>query len=159
MNSLTLTNEDLLIKAISKNGLEILDYVDLSDEITLKYIERITNENLNYPLPNQYNHLDWMLPEKYLNMNIEQYLFDRCPIQNQERLTKELELYNKNKMFPVLKAMVYIVDVMRKHNIVWGVGRGSSVASYALFLIGIHKIDSVKYNLSINEFLKGDANG
>jgi len=50
--------------------------------------------------------------------------------------------------------MIYIVDMMRKNNLVWGVGRGSSVASYVLYLIGIHKIDSLKYNLNIEEFLK-----
>jgi DNA polymerase III alpha subunit len=43
---------------------------------------------------------------------------------------------------------------MRKNKIVWGVGRGSSVASYVLFLIGIHKVNSLKYNLDIKEFLK-----
>ena len=39
-------------------------------------------------------------------------------------------------------------------NVLWGVGRGSSVASYALFLIGVHKIDSVKYDLDWREFLR-----
>jgi DNA polymerase III alpha subunit len=43
---------------------------------------------------------------------------------------------------------------MREHGVVWGVGRGSSVASYVLFLIGIHKIDSLYYDLPIDEFLK-----
>jgi DNA polymerase III alpha subunit len=37
---------------------------------------------------------------------------------------------------------------------VWGVGRGSSVASYVLFLIGVHRIDSMKYNLDYKEFLR-----
>jgi DNA polymerase III alpha subunit len=50
--------------------------------------------------------------------------------------------------------MKYIVDTLRKNQIVWGVGRGSSVASYALYLIGVHKIDSVKYDLPIGEFFK-----
>jgi DNA polymerase III alpha subunit len=45
---------------------------------------------------------------------------------------------------------------MRENDIVWGVGRGSSVASYTLYLIGVHKIDSIKYELDINEFLKGE---
>jgi DNA polymerase III alpha subunit len=45
---------------------------------------------------------------------------------------------------------------MKERNIVWGVGRGSSVASYVLFLIGTHKVDSVKYELDFNEFLKGE---
>ena len=43
---------------------------------------------------------------------------------------------------------------MRKNNIVWGVGRGSSVASFVLFLIGVHKINSLYYDISIDEFLR-----
>jgi DNA polymerase III alpha subunit len=56
----------------------------------------------------------------------------------------------------VLKYLKYLVDTMRKHNIVWGVGRGSSVASYCLYLLGIHRVDSIKYDLDIHEFLKGE---
>jgi DNA polymerase III alpha subunit len=62
-------------------------------------------------------------------------------------------------MIIVLKAMKYLVDTFRENNIVWGVGRGSSVASYALYLIGVHKVDSVKYELPITEFFKGEQNG
>jgi DNA polymerase III alpha subunit len=54
----------------------------------------------------------------------------------------------------LLKYLKYLVDTMRENKIVWGVGRGSSVASYALYLIGVHKVDSIKYQLDINEFLK-----
>ena len=59
-------------------------------------------------------------------------------------------------MIPVLKTMKYVVDTLRANNVVWGVGRGSSVSSYVLFIIGVHKIDSVKYKLPINEFFKGE---
>jgi DNA polymerase III alpha subunit len=55
--------------------------------------------------------------------------------------------------------MKYIVDTLRANNIVWGVGRGSSVASYVLHLIGVHKIDSIKYSIPIEEFFKGEING
>ena len=57
-------------------------------------------------------------------------------------------------MIDVLRYLKYLVDTMRKHKIVWGVGRGSSVASYCLFLIGVHRVDSVLYQLDIKEFLK-----
>jgi DNA polymerase III alpha subunit len=50
--------------------------------------------------------------------------------------------------------MKYLVDTLRKNIIVWGVGRGSSVASYILYLIGVHRIDSLYYDLDIAEFLK-----
>jgi DNA polymerase III alpha subunit len=62
-------------------------------------------------------------------------------------------------MIPMLKTMKYIVDTLRANNIVWGVGRGSSVASYVLHIIGVHKIDPIKYNIPIEEFFKGETNG
>jgi DNA polymerase III alpha subunit len=57
-------------------------------------------------------------------------------------------------MLPVLQFLLYFIDKLKDNNIVWGVGRGSSVSSYVLFLMGVHRIDSVKYNLDIKEFLK-----
>ena len=87
-------------------------------------------------------------------MDIEGFLVSVCPKENYDRLQQELELYKKHNMIPVLKTVKYIVDTLRKNNVVWGVGRGSSVASYVLFLVGIHKIDSVKYKLPIEEFFK-----
>ena len=66
----------------------------------------------------------------------------------------ELAMYNERGLYPILQVLIYVVDTLRKHNLVWGVGRGSSVASYLLHLSGVHKVDSVKYNLDIKEFLK-----
>jgi DNA polymerase III alpha subunit len=70
------------------------------------------------------------------------------------RVTAELKLFKNRGMYPVLRLLIYLVDFMRAHNVVWGVGRGSSVASFCLYLIGIHRINSLKYDLDINEFLK-----
>ena len=67
----------------------------------------------------------------------------------------ELNLFNMNKtMYNLLRYMCYLVDFMRENNIVWGVGRGSSVSSYVLFLIGIHKVNSIQYDLDYKEFLR-----
>ena len=66
----------------------------------------------------------------------------------------ELTMFEERGLFPVIQILIYIVDTMRKHSLVWGVGRGSSVASYVLYILGVHKINSLKYNLDIKEFLK-----
>lgn len=130
-----------------------------SDDLT-QYIHRLDSEHLDYPRPKSSMDItNWLMPREYKELDIENYLVDLCPKENQDRLTQELDLYRKNRMIPVLQAMKYIVDTLRKHNIVWGVGRGSSVASYALFLLGVHKIDSVKYDLPIGEFFKEKQNG
>lgn len=107
-------------------------------------------------LPDQANDVVWMIPEHYRDLDIEGYIQNLCPddAQRQHRVQQELELYKSRNLLDMLRLMVYIVDSMRKFNTVWGVGRGSSVSSYCLYLIGVHRIDSVKYQLDISEFLR-----
>lgn len=100
------------------------------------------------------NQCDWFMPKNYCT-NLITDLYELCQTEEQKtRVDNELTLFIQHGMFDLLFYLKYLVDTMRQHNIVWGVGRGSSVASYVLYLIGIHKIDSLKYDLNINEFLK-----
>ena len=102
----------------------------------------------------QLNQQDWFMPYNYCPDLIQQ-LYAMCVTDEQkDRVSEELELFIQHNMLDLLYYLKYLVDTMREHKIVWGVGRGSSVASYCLYLIGIHKIDSLKYNLDIKEFLK-----
>jgi DNA polymerase III alpha subunit len=96
----------------------------------------------------------WNMPDEYKNMDIIGFLVNECPKQNYQRLMDELDAYKAKNMLDLLRWLKYFVDTCRKNNVVWGVGRGSSVASYVLYLIGVHKIDSVKYNLEWQEFLR-----
>ncbi len=151
--------EKELIEGIIKHGPSILEHCLCSDDLS-QYLDRIYAERLDYPNPpTTIDRTNWFIPQEYKNMDIEKFLVDQCPEENYDRLQLELNLYHKNQMIPVLKTMKYIVDTLRKNHIVWGVGRGSSVASYVLYLIGVHKIDSVKYKLPIDEFFKGEQNG
>lgn len=98
---------------------------------------------------------NWCIPEEYCSMDIAQWVLDQCKTDAElQRAGQELIMFQERDMFPFLKYLKYLVDTMRKNNIVWGVGRGSSVASFVLFLIGIHKINALYYDLSIDEFLK-----
>ena len=54
----------------------------------------------------------------------------------------------------LLRYLRYFVDVLRANNVIWGVGRGSSVASFVLFLLGVHRINSLYYDLDPREFLR-----
>ena len=97
----------------------------------------------------------WNTPESYKIIDIESFIMDKCStIEEQERVAIELSMFNDRGLYPLLRHMVFLVDHFSENNIVWGVGRGSSVSSYVLFLLGIHKINSIKYQLSIDEFLK-----
>jgi DNA polymerase III alpha subunit len=150
-----INTEQQLIKGVLSYGPEILKNC-IADAATLeKYLKILDTERLEYPKPvAEIDSTNWFIPQEYADMDIEEYLVSICPEENYTRLINELALYQKNNMIMVLKTMKYIVDTLRDNDIVWGVGRGSSVASYVLFLLGVHKIDSVKYNLPIDEFFK-----
>jgi DNA polymerase III alpha subunit len=101
------------------------------------------------------NQCTWFMPEEYHRFPIHQWLSDQCKTEEElARVDKELLLFIQHDMFDLLFYLKYLVDTMRANQIVWGVGRGSSVASYVLYLLGIHKVDSIKYKLDIHEFLK-----
>jgi DNA polymerase III alpha subunit len=100
------------------------------------------------------NQCDWFMPLDHCPDLIQQ-IYGMCTTEEQrDRVSLELELFIQHGMLDLLYYLKYLVDTMRENKIVWGVGRGSSVASYVLFLLGVHKIDSIKYNLDIKEFLK-----
>jgi DNA polymerase III alpha subunit len=143
-----------LVVGVMRHGPGVLTHCQTVDDIS-KYLNHLWEERLDYPIPKtQIDSSNWFIPSKYKNMDIEEFLLHKCPLENHDRLLNELDLFKKHNMIPLLKTIKYIVDTLKDNNIVWGVGRGSSVASYALFLIGIHRIDSVKYDLPINEFFK-----
>lgn len=98
---------------------------------------------------------DWNIPESYKDVDIKEFLLLLCDTTiKKERVEMEFAMFEERELIPLLQFLFFIVDYMRKYEIVWGVGRGSSVASYCLYLLGVHKVDSIKYNLPIEEFLK-----
>jgi DNA polymerase III alpha subunit len=101
------------------------------------------------------NQSKWHMPKEYYDLDIAKWVLDQCNNEAElQRAGDELIKFQERNMFVLLQYLKYLVDTMRKNNIVWGVGRGSSVASFVLFLIGIHRINSLYYDLSIDEFLK-----
>lgn len=114
--------------------------------------ETPADSNDKYSYKNANN---WWMPQEYKTLDIEQYLLNLITTQEQrERVYEELEEFKKRNMLPMLKFLIYMITELKNNNIMWGVGRGSSVSSYILYLIGVHKIDSIKYNLDYKEFLR-----
>ena len=97
----------------------------------------------------------WLMPDEYRHIDIAQHILDLCTTQEQlQRVGEELMLFQEHDLFDLLRYLRYLVDVMRENRIIWGVGRGSLVASYVLYLLGVHRIDSMFYDLDPREFLR-----
>jgi DNA polymerase III alpha subunit len=142
----------------------------------IQYVSKIT------PLIEQYNKVappskqlrvktdirplsfEWTIPNKYKQIDVVSYLstahallFEGITSAEMElrelRLAQELTLYRKYGLYDVLRAVIWIINTLTAEDTVWGVGRGSSVSSYVLYVIGVHDVDSFSYGLDIDDFL------
>jgi len=107
---------------------------------------------------------EWNIPEEYKKINVLAYVFKKFQDMSNEyteeeceirikRIKQEFELYEQFNLMDTLRSIIYIINSLLDHNIPWGVGRGSSVSSYVLYVIGVHDVDSIEYDLDINDFL------
>lgn len=97
----------------------------------------------------------WFMPVKYKQLDIAEYVLNLCKSDAElQRCGQELMLFQERNLFDLLRYLVFLVDLMRDNNVIWGVGRGSSVASYVLYKLGVHRIDSLYYELDPAEFLR-----
>ena len=150
--------------ATEQDGIELLYRGDTIHNIAFNTIEQFNKFSTELELePITDKSLiskDFNIPQHYKELDVETFIRNKVPTSGQDvkiitaRVEQELAMYKERGLYPILQLLIYIVDTMRKNNLVWGVGRGSSVSSYLLYLIGVHKIDSYKYNLDIKEFLK-----
>lgn len=97
----------------------------------------------------------WFMPDEYKQLDIAALILSLCETDAQlQRVGQELLLFQERELFDLLRYLKYLVDTMNANNVIWGVGRGSSVASYVLYLLGVHRIDSMYYDLDPQEFLR-----
>jgi DNA polymerase III alpha subunit len=97
----------------------------------------------------------WHMPDEYRHMDIAEYVLSLCDSNEKlQRCGQELLLFQERNLFDLLRYLKYLVDTLKSNNMIWGVGRGSSVASYVLYLLGVHRIDSMFYDLDAREFLR-----
>jgi hypothetical protein len=142
------------------NGLIVQPWIDLETaaEILDDVPGFVAYNQLAQETQAQFDHRcrsTWFMPEEYKQLDIAELVISRCSTPEQlQRCGQELLLYQARDLFDLLRYLVYLVDVMKQNQVIWGVGRGSSVASYVLYLLGVHRIDSMFYDLDVTEFLR-----
>ena len=97
----------------------------------------------------------WFMPDEYYYFDVKLFCLNKCSsLIEINRVNEEFTEYEGRGLIKLLQWLKYFVDTCTEQNVLWGVGRGSSVSSYILYLIGVHRIDSIKYNLDWREFLR-----
>lgn len=103
----------------------------------------------------QQNQQTWHMPDEYKEFDIAKWVLEQCNGEAEiQRAGAELLEYAEKKLLDMLCYLKYLIDTMHENNVVWGVGRGSSVASFVLYKIGVHRINSLYYDLDFHEFMR-----
>lgn len=156
---------DLLMQGRDINSLKnvVVDHTVNLEELAM-YIERpdslLTwsfphNSETSVPEFHASQQMMWHMPDEYKQLDIAVYILGLCESEAElQRCGQELLLYQERDLFNLLRYLKYLVDVMTKNNVIWGVGRGSSVSSFVLYKLGVHRINSLFYNLDVEEFLR-----
>lgn len=112
-------------------------------------------ENLSFDEFHYQRSEEWIFPERYQQLDVKKWLLDKCKTEVEiRRVEEEYALYEERNLIMLLRLFIFLIDYMRENKFIWGVGRGSSVSSYILYLIGVHKVDSLKYGFDIKDYLK-----
>lgn len=156
IEGLFLKNIDPSRIAVTEVTADIVRFNRLAkDKISTK--EEIDAEKISF---------DWKIPPEYLALNVEERVWaafwkkhpsfksPRDQNERTERIARELREYASRGLLDVLRVLIYTVDKFKQNNVVWGVGRGSSCASYILYLLEVHSVDPVKYEIPLEEFFK-----
>jgi DNA polymerase III alpha subunit len=132
------------------------DIKSLESTAELKFWKSLDDYDLTLEEYDSSLQTDWNMPDEYKTLDIEQWVRDQGPPwdPNFTRIEEELAAYKARDMLNLLRWLKYFVDTCSKEQVLWGLGRGSSVSSYVLYLIGVHNIDPIKYNLDWQEFLR-----
>lgn len=153
-------SEQDLIRALKQDPDRRLDHVlvdfDYQDalDLDLKFIQA-KDIDVSQEIWDQQMQQQWLMPPEYQDYDIAQYVLDRCTCDaERQRAGQELLIYFDRGLFPLLCYLKYLVDIMQQHGIIYGVGRGSCVASFVLYLLGVHRVNSLEYDLDIAEFLR-----
>lgn len=160
------SNGDILMKSLGVmemlyKGKDITDssfLVNPNDIEIQKYNSNSSKklENNNYKLVNINERKNqWFYPEKYNSIDLKDYFLSLTKTDvEKDRVITELNEYERKGFITFLRYCIYLSDTLKQNDMVTGVGRGSSCASYLLYLINLHYCNSIKYGLDITEFLK-----
>lgn len=156
-NGMSIVDDDTIIKYLLDDGV-IPDCVKavVSDEslrFEKKYQTKITYEIEDVDLKPETSFDEDKFEDIVLKLYNNQPS-DISETDHQNRFESEMRYFIDNNHQRTLIVLNDLVEKFREDGVVWGVGRGSSVASYILFLLGIHDINPIKYNISPREFYK-----
>jgi DNA polymerase-3 subunit alpha len=159
--------QDIMNLYLQEIDLDILDHLLVDNSVDLEIVAHILDhvpqfvkydELAQQQSVEEWDHrcqANWYMPQEYKDLDIAAYVLGLCESDAElQRCGQELMMFQERNLFNLLRYLKYLVDIMTQNRLIWGVGRGSSVASFVLYKLGVHRINSLHYELDPSEFLR-----
>ncbi len=141
---------DCLLHDVSIDGMKVLrsdevvrysGVLDIFDDVNEIPVDPLVMKWLDNDVEDLYDILSREIVIRQLDS--EQYM---------DRLQNELEQCSED----MLETFIHVAMAVKKMGevVTIGFGRGSSCASLILFLLGVHRVDPVKYDIPMSDFYK-----
>jgi len=141
-------------------------YCDVLTSDIIEYNKHSTNK-INTRVNDREIDPSWNIPNNILKIDLLDHILSKLDdelsennfskqeiIERENRVAMEYEIFTQHNFHSLLYTILYVINKFEESHTVWGVGRGSSTSSYILYLMGLHDVDSVLYELDFNEFIK-----
>ena len=140
LGRLVLTEQDCIdvilngmrLDTVYVDELSVAERYNEANEDFFRYDSELTvKEDVSFEEFHQNKTNTWLIPDKYKNIDVKEYVLDRTSTdEERERVEMEYAMFKERDLEDVLRLMIFLIEFFRENDIVWGVGRGSSVSSY-----------------------------
>lgn len=148
--------DDLALRILKKEPIENIKVLDGFDTDSFKKIfgDDLSISETYTPTVVPPSHGD--CPESFdmlMARILESDRFNSCD-EYVARVEMELSFFETTKNIEFLLGVSDLIEQFRTSGVVWGVGRGSACASLVLYILHVHDIDPIQYDISFSELSK-----
>ena len=152
---------DALLKEISPEKLRVTSITPELEKFNSLVIKQDQlNQNGDEPVKLSFA---WNIPQEYADIDLHEFItaeFEKIAVGLSEkdlekacdRIFLELGEIERRGLTELFKTIIFVLKRFKEENVIWGVGRGSSCASYILYILGLHSVDCLKYDIPLTEF-------
>lgn len=139
----------------------LTDDLSLHNSLVDQPEEKITTSHDGVQILNRITPESYQIPVEYLNIDLKEFVLAkyRETLSGEPesqialaRINTELGEIQKRGIESLFKTIIYVVDQFKKHQTVFGVGRGSSCACFILYVLGLNLVNPLKYDIPVDEF-------
>jgi DNA polymerase III alpha subunit len=154
--------QDFMLRGLPVEHMRLSSTTDETEQFNLQAgdaLRLVSGEQVNL-------NFSWKLPPEFLSLDVVEHVSvvfgERLPALKYDatqtelaihRVAQELQQFRNRGLLDLLRVIIYTLHRFRETGQVFGVGRGSSCASYILFLLGLHVVDPIKFKVDLEEFM------